>query len=55
MIAEAVDTMLTLGWALAAWIVILATITTLLLLSVAAVIAVTVQGIRRLASRARTT
>lgn len=47
MIAEAYDTVVTLGWALAAWIVALAAVATLALWTVAVTIAAAVRGLSR--------
>lgn len=53
MIAEALDTLITLGWALAAWVAVLAAIGTAALMGTTAVLWWTCRTLRRLARSAR--
>ncbi|MEU5624247.1 hypothetical protein [Streptomyces tendae] len=48
MIAEAVDTLITLGWAFLAWIAIIAAITTLALWTLTLTVCLTVRALWRL-------
>lgn len=52
MIADAVDTLITLGWAVAVWIVLLAIVATAVLYTIAAALLATWRGLRRLIRRA---
>jgi len=47
-IAEAIDTLITLGWAVIVWIVVLAAAAALVLTTIAAAILATARGLRRL-------